>query len=112
MRRMSVVLSSCLPLALALAAAVSVVHDGYVLNKCLTRLPLGGLAASKALRTSLEMRGTRIMPRGGLKRTANKVRPGGGAARRVHGCLPHGAAHAWHVAGVRARGPLSRACRC
>lgn len=48
--------------------AVAAVHDGYVLNKSITRLPIGGAQLTTLLRQSIESKGTVINPRYAFKR--------------------------------------------
>ena len=47
---------------------VSAVHDGYVLNKSIVRIPIGGSLLTQLLCQSIESKGTTIHPRYSFKR--------------------------------------------
>jgi hypothetical protein len=50
------------------ACAVAAVHEGYVLQKSVVRAPLGGALLTRCMQTSIEAKGTEIVPGYSVKR--------------------------------------------
>jgi actin-like protein 6A len=64
--------------------AVAAVQDGYVLQKSITRSPMGGELLSRCMLSSVEARGAKVVPRHAFKRVEKapgqwEVRPRDGS---------------------------------